>query len=71
MRLLQSSPFKNLGIVYGNAALINEGNFESYYFAVNAEKRIIKKRIIGDIYLSVLLGGDSICSVSAMIKKLF
>jgi hypothetical protein len=49
----------------------NEGNFESYYFAVNAEKRIIKKRIIGDIYLSVLLGGDSICSVSAMIKKLF
>jgi glycosyltransferase involved in cell wall biosynthesis len=64
-----NSPFKNLGIVYGNAALINEkGNFESYYFAVNAEKRIIKKRI-GDIYLSVLLGGDSICSVSAMIKK--
>jgi hypothetical protein len=32
-----------------------KGNFESYYFAVNAEKRIIK-RIIGDIYLSVLLG---------------
>jgi glycosyltransferase involved in cell wall biosynthesis len=65
-----NSPFKNLGIVYGNAALINEkGNFESYYFAVNDEKKIIKKRIIGDIYLSVLLGGDSICSVSAMIRK--
>jgi hypothetical protein len=31
-------------------------------------KKRIKKRIIGDIYLSVLLGGDSICSVSAMIK---
>jgi hypothetical protein len=64
------SAFKNLGIVYGNAALINEfGDFNSYYFAVDHHKNVIQKRTTGDIYLSVLKGGDSMCSVSAMVKK--
>tara|TARA_R110000868_G_scaffold98253_1_gene270301 strand:+ start:17571 stop:18452 length:882 start_codon:yes stop_codon:yes gene_type:complete len=66
----QNSPYKNLGIVYGNVALITDkGLFDSYYFEVNKDKKVIQKRITGDIYTSVLAGGNSICSVSSMIKK--
>nr|WP_315253072.1 glycosyltransferase [uncultured Flavobacterium sp.] len=66
----QNSPFKNLGVVYGNVELISEnGVFDSYYFPVNNHKKIIENRITGDIYQSVLSGGNSICSVSAMIKR--
>ena len=66
----QKSTFPNLGVVYGNAELITEnGNFDSYYFAVDNAKKVLEKRAIGDIYSSVLSGGNSLCSVSAMIKK--
>ncbi|WP_367754679.1 glycosyltransferase [Flavobacterium sp. WC2430] len=66
----ENSNYKNLGIVYGNAALITKkGLFDSYYFAVNEDKKVIQKRVTGDIYASVLAGGNSICSVSSMIKK--
>lgn len=65
-----NSSFKNLRVVYGNVELISEnGSFDSYYFPVNNQKKVIEKRLTGDIYASVLKGGDSICSVSAMIKK--
>ncbi|HEX9151648.1 MAG TPA: glycosyltransferase [Flavobacterium sp.] len=61
---------KNLGVVYGNAELIAEnGTFESYYFPVNSLKKTIEKRTTGAIYLTVLSGGDSICSVSMMVRK--
>ena len=67
---LQKSTFKNLGIVYGNAEIINEnGSFNSYYFPVDANGKVITKRKTGDIYSSVLSSGDSICSVSTLIKK--
>lgn len=66
----QKSKFKNLGVVYGNAEIINEdGSFNSWYFPVDKSGKVISKRPIGDIYCSVLTTGDSICSVSAMIKK--
>lgn len=66
----KNSFYKNLAVVYGNVELISEnGIFDSYYFPVNEQKKIIDKRITGDIYQSVLSGGNSICSVSAMIKK--
>jgi len=66
----QNSKFKNLGVVYGNAEIINEnGSFNSYYFPVNANGKVISKRVTGDIYSSVLSTGDSICSVSTLIKK--
>ena len=65
-----TSSFKNLGVVYGNAELISEtGSFDSYYFPVNAQKKVIQKRITGDIYENVLSDFYSMCSVSAMIKK--
>ena len=66
----QNSTFKNLGIVYGNAEIINEnGSFNSYYFPIDANGNVISKRKTGDIYASVLSTGDSICSVSTLIKK--
>ena len=66
----QKSKFKNLGVVYGNAEIINEdGSFNSFYFPVNENGKVIAKRATGDIYSSVLSTGDSICSVSALIKK--
>jgi glycosyltransferase involved in cell wall biosynthesis len=66
----KNSRYKNLGVVYGNVELISEnGVFESFYFPVNNQKKVIENRITGNIYQSVLSGGNSICSVSAMIKK--
>ena len=66
----KNSHYKNLGVVYGNAALITEkGLFHSYYFDVGSDKKAIQKRATGDIYQSILAGGNSICSVSSMIKK--
>ena len=66
----QNTTFKNLGIVYGNAEIINEnGSFNSYYFPVDANGTVISERKTGDIYSSVLSSGDSICSVSTLIKK--
>jgi len=66
----KNSSFKNLGVVYGNAELISEsGSFDSYYFPVNDQKKVIKKRITGDIYKNVISDFNSMCSVSAMIKK--
>ncbi|WP_289665859.1 glycosyltransferase family 2 protein [Flavobacterium panacagri] len=70
LKAFQESQFKNLGVVYGNAELITEeGQHDSYYFAVNESKKTIEKRQTEDIYLSVISGGNSICSVSSMVKK--
>lgn len=66
----QNTPLKNLGVVYGNAEIIREnGSFDSYFFLVNDQKKVIQKRITGDIYENVLSDFYSICSVSSMIKK--
>jgi glycosyltransferase involved in cell wall biosynthesis len=66
----KQSHYKNLGIVYGNTELITKnGEFNSYYFPVDTTKKTIEKRETGDIYLSVISGGNSICSVSSMVKK--
>ncbi|RTY91029.1 glycosyltransferase [Flavobacterium sp. RSP46] len=65
-----NTTFKNLGIVYGNVELITEkGKHESYYFPVDSFQKAVKERTTGDIYESVLSGGDCICSVSSMVKK--
>ncbi|WP_431244621.1 glycosyltransferase family 2 protein [Flavobacterium sp. P21] len=70
IKAFQKNTFKNLGIVYGNAELITEnGNHDSYYFPVDSNKKTIEKRKTRDIYLSVISGGNSICSVSSMVKK--
>ncbi|KRD06451.1 glycosyltransferase [Flavobacterium sp. Root901] len=70
LKAFKEKRFKNLGIVYGNAELITEnGEFDSYYFSVNQLKKTIDKRKTGNIYLNVISGGNSICSVSSMVKK--
>ncbi|MEN2400989.1 glycosyltransferase [Flavobacterium sp. MC2016-06] len=70
LKTFKESHYKNLGIVYGNAELISEnGKHDSYYFPVDNQKKIIDKRQTGDIYLSVISGGNSICSVSSMVRK--
>ena len=67
----EKSNYDDVAIVYGNAELMTEsGRFESYFFEVDAHKKVIKKRPTGDIYKNILAGGDSsICSVSAMVKN--
>lgn len=66
----QNSTYDKLAVVYGNAALIDEeGAFIDYYFKTDAQQKVLQKRITGDIYIDVLSGGNSICSVTAMIKK--
>lgn len=66
----ENSSFKNLGAVYGNVELILEnGTFYNYYFPVDKELKVIEKRKTGNIYIDVLSGGNSMCSVSAMYKK--
>lgn len=66
----KNTTYKNLGVVYGNAELISEkGIFNSYYFPTDHFKKVIKPRVTGDIYESVLSGGDCMCSVSSMVKK--
>ncbi|MBP2284437.1 glycosyltransferase involved in cell wall biosynthesis [Flavobacterium sp. CG_23.5] len=70
LNAFKNTAYKNLGIVYGNTELISEnGEFHSYYFAVDKSKKVMENRITGNIYVSVLSGGDSICSVSSMVKK--
>lgn len=70
LKTFYDSDVKNLGAVYGNAELIDEnGNFISYYFPVDKSKNVIEKRETGNVYNSILAGGNSICSVTAMYKK--
>ena len=70
LKAFHESKFKNLGVVYGNTELINDdGKFYSYYFPLDSNKKTIEKRATGDIYLSVISGGNSICSVSSLVKK--
>lgn len=70
LQAFRKSNYSNLGIVYGNAELISEnGQFLNYFFDVNNEKKVIEKRKTGNIYTSILLGGNCMCSVTAMIKK--
>jgi glycosyltransferase involved in cell wall biosynthesis len=66
-----TSHFKNLGIVYGNATLIDEkGNFIEHYFKVSDNGKLLSKRKSGDEYLRIITGGDeAMCTVSAMVKK--
>lgn len=65
-----NSQYKNLGLVYGNVENIDENdNFISNYFEINNQKNVIKPRVTGNAYLSVIQPGNSICSVSAIYSR--
>lgn len=67
----QTTSFENVGLVYGNCALIDEkGNFLESYFETNSNGKVVSKRTSGNEYLRILAGGkEAICSVSSLIKK--
>jgi len=67
----QTTSFENVGLVYGNCALIDEkGIFLENYFETNSNGKVTSKRTSGNEYLRILAGGkEAICSVSSLIKK--
>lgn len=65
-----NSKQKNLGIVYGNAELINKNNTHlRYYYEVDNDQKVLKKPAEGDIYLAMLSQSSMICSVSSMVNR--
>jgi len=70
LEAFNTSVYKNLAIVYGNAELISKnGTHISYYFDVDSNLKTIKKRETGDIYSKIISSETVLCSVSALIKK--
>lgn len=70
MQQFNESEYPNLGLVYGNMENIDENGFHlSHYFEVDKNQKVTQKRATGNVYLSILKGGNSICSPSALFKK--
>lgn len=70
IKAFQESKFSNVGVVYGNAALISEdGSSLGHYYELNDEGKIKTLPPSGNIYLSVLGQYHKICSVSSMVKR--
>ena len=66
-----TSTHDNVGIVYGNVAMIDtNGKFIDTYFPVDTNGKLLEKRTSGDEYKRILSGGKySMCTVASMIKK--
>lgn len=70
LNTFKNSIYKNLAIVYGNTELISEnGNHKNYYFDVDINLKTKIKKPSGDIYSNIISLETTICSVSAMYKK--
>ncbi|WP_026977883.1 glycosyltransferase family 2 protein [Flavobacterium tegetincola] len=66
----KNSSFKNLGFIYGNAALISEdSSFLKDYFKTDSNRKRINLQANGDIYIGLLSGENTLCSVSALVKR--
>mgnify|MGYP005848202789 CR=1 FL=1 len=66
----EKSKFENVAAVASNAMYIDEeGRFLSYHFHVNEDEKVLQKRPVGDVYQSILKGGDNLFSGSTLIKK--
>lgn len=66
----EKSKFENLAAVASNAMYIDEdGQFLYYHFPVNEYEKVLQKRPVGDVYQSILKGGDNLFSGSTLIKK--
>ena len=69
VRAFETSDLDRLGIVYGNVENIREdGSFDSYYYPIGSNGKVISKRNSGELYKEVI-SGETICSVSSMIKR--
>ncbi len=70
LKAFRTSPYKNLGIVYGNVELIFEDNSHfRYFFDVDQNKKRLKPQPTGDIYMGLLSLENNVCSVSSMVKR--
>jgi len=69
LETFNNSNYSNLGLVYGNATVINEkGDFIRTYFPRDQNEKLISKIPTGDVYEYIISDIHSLCSVSAMIK---
>lgn len=70
LEVFNNSKYTNLGLVYGNAILVNEnGDFDRYFFPKYENGDLIKKHPTGDMYNYIISDVHSLCSVTAMIKS--
>ncbi len=66
----EESIYGNLGLIYGNAELINEdGRYIKDYFETNSNQKRIRRQPTGDIYIGLLNGNNNLCSISSLVKR--
>ncbi|SHG05785.1 Glycosyltransferase, GT2 family [Flavobacterium segetis] len=66
----KESKYEKLGLIYGNAELINENGIHiKNYFETNSNLERIKKQPTGDIYIGLLNGNNNLCSISSLVKR--
>ena len=66
----KESKYKKLGLIYGNAELINENGIHiKNYFETNSNLERIKEQPTGDIYIGLLDGNNNLCSISSLVKR--
>jgi len=64
------SDLNTTGIVFGNSEFVNEnGKYISDYFKTNNLRKVLDKSLFKTTLLTVLAGGNTMNSVSAMINK--
>ena len=62
--------YSNVGLIYGNAELINaDGTFIKDYFKTDANRKRIKSQPTGAIYIGLLNGNNNLCSISSLVKR--
>ncbi|GEM55617.1 glycosyltransferase [Flavobacterium branchiophilum] len=71
IKKFQTSKYDNLGIVYGNVALIDaNGQFLSYFYEVDEHLKRVVKAPTGLLYKELVAGDQNVmCSVSGMVKR--
>ena len=66
----KESKYEKLGLIYGNAELINENGIHiKNYFETNSNLERIKEQPTGDIYIGLLDGNNNLCSISSLVKR--
>jgi glycosyltransferase involved in cell wall biosynthesis len=66
----KNSTYLNLGLVYGNAKIIDKkGSFVRNHFPVDGFGKTIKRIPTGDVYETIISDVQSLCSVAAMVRR--
>jgi glycosyltransferase involved in cell wall biosynthesis len=65
-----NSTYTNLGVVYGNMELVtNDKNHLYFFLPVDSNNKRINSQPVGDIYIGLLNGINSMGAVASMVKK--